>query len=444
MEVAHGRELDQLEARALDALLALYGDLQNELAERLRAAVDGGYSFTAQHLAAISAQVGGALEHWAQASAEAMGEQVSQTVPVGARQVAREILRAEELTDPAGEVVARLREWAPQIPVAQAAELAQGQGLIIRRTSDEVRESIGKALAKAVASGEGMDAAARRLRASLQEETWRLARVARTEINNAANLGHEASLTQAANCFPGLGLQKKWSAARDGRTSDTCRSLDGQVRDTEQAFEGARWSGQRPPAHPNCRSRVVPWSGRWVSPSQSGAEGLSDAERAFVVQAREAAHAGPVDFGVEEAQVLGRWASGGTFRSRMTSRDRGDLPLGDRVIRRGDVVSSLDFHLAKRISQGQWAPDATPEQFLSDIQASLREGVESVTRNREAQQNGGEGAAVLTFTCRNLTPQGRRGPGATDRLVVVVAVTSGKIKTGFCVSPTWATDRAGD
>ena len=42
----------------------------------------------------------------------------------------------------------------------------------------------------------------------------------------------------------------RWSSTLDARTSDICMSLDGQVFPID--------SGQRPPAHPNCRSTVVP------------------------------------------------------------------------------------------------------------------------------------------------------------------------------------------
>lgn len=42
----------------------------------------------------------------------------------------------------------------------------------------------------------------------------------------------------------------RWSSVLDGRTSEICQSLDGNVYPID--------SGPRPPAHPNCRSTVVP------------------------------------------------------------------------------------------------------------------------------------------------------------------------------------------
>ena len=43
----------------------------------------------------------------------------------------------------------------------------------------------------------------------------------------------------------------KWVSTLDGRTSKICAARDGKVYDID--------SGPRPPAHPNCRSRVRPY-----------------------------------------------------------------------------------------------------------------------------------------------------------------------------------------
>lgn len=152
----------------------------------------------------------------------------------------------------------------PIIPAAATAALADASTLLISRFRNEVQYNVSQALAQSVVQGEGIAQAARRLGRSMDGEQWRLERIARTEIGNAMNAGHQATIEQVAAQFPEMGLQKQWSAHLDSRTSARCRGLHLQVRETAQLFTAQDgWQGMNPPAHPNCRSRVVAYSPRW-------------------------------------------------------------------------------------------------------------------------------------------------------------------------------------
>ena len=68
-------------------------------------------------------------------------------------------------------------------------------------------------------------------------------RIARTEINSAANWGHaEGAKSISANT--GLRLDKTWMAVADNRTRDTHSRIDGEtVRDDETFSNGLRFPG---------------------------------------------------------------------------------------------------------------------------------------------------------------------------------------------------------
>lgn len=76
--------------------------------------------------------------------------------------------------------------------------------------------------------------------------------IARTEVNRALNAGHQNAMDQAN--VPG---KKEWVASIDDKTSAVCKRLDGQKIGVKDQFEDPEFSGMFPPAHPNCRSRIV-------------------------------------------------------------------------------------------------------------------------------------------------------------------------------------------
>ena len=88
-------------------------------------------------------------------------------------------------------------------------------------------------------------------------------RIARTEVIRAANLGINDAFIQA----PGV-VYKQWLSELDDRTSDICEELNGNYVGVEGNFvdKGGEVAGHTldytdtpfPPAHPNCRSTIVP------------------------------------------------------------------------------------------------------------------------------------------------------------------------------------------
>jgi len=74
-------------------------------------------------------------------------------------------------------------------------------------------------------------------------KAYRAERIARTEINSAANWGHaEGAKSISANT--GLRLDKTWMAVADNRTRDTHSRIDGEtVRDDERFSNGLRFPG---------------------------------------------------------------------------------------------------------------------------------------------------------------------------------------------------------
>lgn len=70
--------------------------------------------------------------------------------------------------------------------------------------------------------------------------------VVRTAVQHVASTARMETLKANSDILKGY----RWSSTLDGKTSSVCRSLDGQV------FEFGK--GPVPPAHPNCRSSIVP------------------------------------------------------------------------------------------------------------------------------------------------------------------------------------------
>jgi len=74
-------------------------------------------------------------------------------------------------------------------------------------------------------------------------KAYRAERIARTEINSAANWGHDEG-AKAISADTGLQLSKTWMAVADNRTRDTHSRIDGEtVRDDETFSNGLRFPG---------------------------------------------------------------------------------------------------------------------------------------------------------------------------------------------------------
>ncbi len=143
------------------------------------------------------------------------------------------------------------------VPVAAMAAVA-GQpfdGFTWQRWGAKLAEdTLGRVeseLRQAVALGEGIPDIRKRLEKTAGLSKQSAERLARTAINSTANRARVEGLRRFAG-----DLVKGWryTSVLDGRTSDICRGLDGQV------FRADDPKIPFPPRHPNCRGVLLPLS----------------------------------------------------------------------------------------------------------------------------------------------------------------------------------------
>ena len=144
----------------------------------------------------------------------------------------------------------------------------------ITKLSEIAKAKIQEAASISLALGEGEVDTMRRLFGDTQEPGANTPfrqikisaeRISRTVTNSLVNSGKLAAYTQYADEFPELGIVNEWVNVTDFRTSDTCIALVGQKRPPGQSFQGGGFSGTHPPAHPNCRSTLIPVIGGEVT-----------------------------------------------------------------------------------------------------------------------------------------------------------------------------------
>lgn len=129
-----------------------------------------------------------------------------------------------------------LREWIKGLEDARAARLRDSirLGVVEGRTVDQMIRAI-------------RGTKAQQYRDGILEISRRGAEmVVRTAVNHTANAAKQVFYEENADLIKGV----RWTSTLDTRTSPVCRARDGQVFPVD--------SGPRPPAHPNCRSVVVP------------------------------------------------------------------------------------------------------------------------------------------------------------------------------------------
>ncbi|RIK45502.1 MAG: hypothetical protein DCC58_06230 [Chloroflexi bacterium] len=87
-------------------------------------------------------------------------------------------------------------------------------------------------------------------------------------------------------------------------------------------------------------------------------------------------------------------------------------------------------HLLKRISEGQWSPSTTLEQYQEDLHAAAQ-----VPSSRLAIYSDWHGAlAVAVANTRDCVPDSRIGPRPEALLFVVYSAMSSTILTGYMAS----------
>jgi hypothetical protein len=64
---------------------------------------------------------------------------------------------------------------------------------------------------------------------------------------------------------------RQWDAFLDARTSSICTSLNGQIRGIHEPWSYQGRAIAHPPAHPSCRSTIVPWRKEWAKAKRPSA-----------------------------------------------------------------------------------------------------------------------------------------------------------------------------
>lgn len=264
----HARELLKLEKAELHRLRELYEEARLQILGRLSEAREE--TFTAQHYRSVLAQVTEGLR----ALERRLGEHWS-------REMDQRLSRAVEQT------LAEIAVWEPrfaggasgQIQLDAMRRLVEPRGLLLHRfeTSlqryrlhvvDDVQRRLGLHMAMRSSWRDmAVDVAGRLRDHGIRGARYRAERIVRTELVEALSAGHDAAIEAAAEVVDGL--RRQWDAHLDARTSSTCERLNGQVRPIGEPFTVGGREVARPPAHPNCRSRVVPWHARWAEGEQA-------------------------------------------------------------------------------------------------------------------------------------------------------------------------------
>lgn len=447
----HLRQVLKLEEAATRRLLATYRAAELELAGRLAQLDAEGKdsTFTAQHLALIRAQVDSALRVFWQAGGRDLRAAYEQAIATGSTQALAEIVDLERRLGPVERPLTslpladRIEATMPVVPAQQVAFLADDQNLLLSRFRDGAFQAVSRELSLSTLMGESTSQAARRVGTVMAGQRYQLERIARTEINHAANVGHMNTVQTVADEFPEMGLKKQWSAHLDSRTSGRCRGLHLQVRQVGEEFVARDgWRGQFPVAHPNCRSRVMPYSERWearsvkkIAEQSPSTSGNPEQDSRPTPGARKAAEKSNEKRGFTPAPDLTRAeaaqarAAAANFASRQVKPDR-------RVIGReyqgrtiGQRENSLTAHAAKRVlAEEQWAPGTTPQQYLADLRAAAAHPQARVVQyERDGQQ-------FIGILAPNTVPDERRGESPEAHVYVVYSETHGTILSGYMAS----------
>lgn len=134
--------------------------------------------------------------------------------------------------------------------VKEISEFAQEN---LGDVTDELMNKVRKEITFGVLNNESQTKIKQRIKKQFDLAEIRVKTIARTESNRAENIGNFLAAKKS-----GLKLKKKWIATMDNRTSNICKSLNEKITGMDQKFKDAKGNlHELPPAHPNCRSRVI-------------------------------------------------------------------------------------------------------------------------------------------------------------------------------------------
>lgn len=232
-------QLNRLDADIVARLAAAGEDGAN--AARLEALLEGIRVVQAAGWAVVTTNLQGDLDGLAEVEAEfaARLTKLSSATAIPAQGIFSPV---PPLTQIVAAVQARpfqgrfLRDWLNGTSEAAAAKVRDAirQGFVEGRTTSEIVRSIRGT--KALQYRDGIMEISRR-----SAET-----MVRTAITHTANVAHEEVYKANSDVI----LALIWTSVLDGRTSAVCRARSGK--------EFPIGKGPRPPAHPNCRSVMIP------------------------------------------------------------------------------------------------------------------------------------------------------------------------------------------
>lgn len=243
------------------------------------------------HRQAIEAALSAALDTLVRSATPALGKQATASIALGIRQGLDEIAFQEARWGDAdtAEAIKAMEVEAPDASPIEAKSLYEPFKAVFEVLKERLfLDGMADALEGAIAAGENLKTATERLVGKIKGERWQLTRIARTEIGNAMNQGHAKAIGAVSGRYPAMGLMQQWSSFFDAVTSAICRVLHGQVRAPGQPFTGLGESHDRPPAKPNCRSRLVAWAPHWDDAVQPRTQAETDAAEAAWQAERQA------------------------------------------------------------------------------------------------------------------------------------------------------------
>jgi SPP1 gp7 family putative phage head morphogenesis protein len=126
-----------------------------------------------------------------------------------------------------------------------------------RGLSSNAATLVDRAVTTGVVNGDPIDTIVRRVTGTrtapgaLKQSKRQVQTVVRTAVNHAVTQAREQTFQANAELLKG----EQWLSTLDAITSLICADLDGEVFPLD--------SGQRPPAHPNCRSQMIPVLKSW-------------------------------------------------------------------------------------------------------------------------------------------------------------------------------------
>lgn len=244
----------------------------------------------AEHRQAMVDALSAALDTLVRSASPALGNEALVAAHLGVSQGLAEIALQEARWGDAetAEAIAKM-VVAVEVEPIQTKALYEPFKAVFETLKERLfLDGVADAIEGAIASGENLRDAAKRLVGKVKGERWQLTRIARTEIGNAMNAGHAEAIGAVSGRYPAMGIQQQWSSHFDAVTSAICRTLHGQVRAPGQPFTGLGESHDRPPARPNCRSRLVAYAPHWEDAVQPRTEAQTEADEAAWLAERAA------------------------------------------------------------------------------------------------------------------------------------------------------------